>query len=258
MKVIFAVGKHCLQNWIFLLDYSGEHGMSLFEIRNLIFYRGSRYWGNTQLRGNNTVGGAVHEVVKYLKAARGWVLDIGCGDGQVTVRAAQRLDYAYFIGLDSSLTQLSKASTLGRKVDYIRWIAADLNKGLPFKDESINVIYSYSVLQYFSHHQYRILTSEIASVLRPGGKCFHFGVPDGDSILRIRIIGQIKMRRLKGVISLLIKWLFNIYSWRSGGVWHRFNRLKMLTPTSLTIKKVCTGKHRDSMHLIYEKIRFNL
>ena len=111
------------------------------------------------------VGAFVHRlaggVVEWLNAqADERILDLGCGDGQLTARLAST--GAKMTGVDASETMVAAAQARG--VNAIRANA----EHLPFHDTSFNAVFSNAVLHWV-RNQDSMLT-EVHRVLQPGGR----------------------------------------------------------------------------------------
>jgi SAM-dependent methyltransferase len=87
------------------------------------------------------------------------VLDIGCRTGALTRAYAEGNEV---VGLDVDRTALAEAEQLG-----IETVWADVDQGLPFEDESFDVVVAGEVLEHVRFPD-RLL-SEVGRVLRPGG-----------------------------------------------------------------------------------------
>lgn len=96
--------------------------------------------------------------------ARAKVVDIGCGDGQVTVRYKQRIG-GEITGVDGVEERLKAA--LDKGVDHI--INVELEKKWPLKDSSFDVVVSNQVIEHILDIDHFI--KEIYRILKPGGYC---------------------------------------------------------------------------------------
>lgn len=97
------------------------------------------------------------------------VLDIGCGDGRMSVRLfnpAQKID----MGIDLNPSGLDQAKKTGI---YKQVLRADATK-LPFKPASFQTVISHSTFEHIPKDTQAI--SEVARVLKPGGR-FYLTVP---------------------------------------------------------------------------------
>lgn len=100
-----------------------------------------------------------------------WVLDIGCGRGELACEAARRgaravgIDYAEAaLELSRERRDLLDEEARGR-VDFILSDA----KGLAFPDGSFDVVFFVDVYEHLHPHEIESTLAEIGKVLRPGG-----------------------------------------------------------------------------------------
>ncbi len=101
--------------------------------------------------------------------ARGRMLDLGAGPGQITLLACERIPGSSVFGVDLSESMLAIArarharSNLGHRVQFELMDATDLS----FEDHSFDTVFSNTIL----HHlpEPRKLLIEAWRVLRPGG-----------------------------------------------------------------------------------------
>lgn len=99
----------------------------------------------------------------------GRFLDLGCNWGRWCI-AASRLGYEVF-GIDPVLEAIHAASFVASKLGAkCRYVCGDAVR-LPFADESVDVVFSYSVLQHFAREDVQKTLAEIKRVLKPGGRC---------------------------------------------------------------------------------------
>ena len=90
------------------------------------------------------------------------LVDLGCGDGAVTMRVAERVGAAKVVGVDFYGPWIDEAR--GRGVDVK---VADIGEGLPFEDSSVEVIHSNQVIEHLAKTD--LFLQEIQRVLRPDG-----------------------------------------------------------------------------------------
>lgn len=96
------------------------------------------------------------------------LLDIGCNWGRWSV-AASRKGYDV-TGLDPTLGAIFAAKRVcGDLGATARFVCGD-GRFLPFADNTFDVVFSFGVLQHLSKADVRQAVSEIARVLKPGGK----------------------------------------------------------------------------------------
>jgi len=100
------------------------------------------------------------------------VLDVGCGEGQIT-RLAARLDGVELaVGIDPTWNQIRVARQRGAATGYVR-AGADR---LPFPDATFDAAVACLVFEHIDAVDAAI--SEVARVLRPGGRfCFFLNHP---------------------------------------------------------------------------------
>lgn len=93
---------------------------------------------------------------------RGWLLDCGCREGANTAELAQIVQAQKVIGLDYNLKALNQASERG-----IVTLRADLNRGIPLVDSSVDVVIATDVLEHLVDPY--TFVGEMYRVLKPGG-----------------------------------------------------------------------------------------
>jgi len=95
-------------------------------------------------------------------------LDIGCSWGRWSIAAAQ--NGFRVIGIDPSLGALVTAKRVATQLGVeVQFVCADA-RFLPIADESIDVAFSYSVLQHFDKADARLAMTECRRILRRGGQ----------------------------------------------------------------------------------------
>lgn len=104
-----------------------------------------------------------------LPAARGeqWMLDIGCNWGRWCVAGARK-GYRV-VGLDPSLEAVTVARQVARHLGVNALFVAADGRYLPFRDNTFDVVFSFSVLQHFSKANVRVALRSIHRVLRRDG-----------------------------------------------------------------------------------------
>lgn len=103
-----------------------------------------------------------------LPAANGQTfLDLGCNWGRWSVAAAQK-GYKV-VGIDPSLGAIMAARRVAEQLGLsARYLVADA-RFLPFKSESFDVVFSYSVLQHLSKENVRLVLTEVRRILKAMG-----------------------------------------------------------------------------------------
>ena len=100
------------------------------------------------------------------------VLDVGCGEGQLTRAASELESVELALGVDPTWNQISAAACRGRADGFAR-AAADR---LPFPDGSFDAAVACLVFEHIDAVDEAI--AEVARILRPGGRfCFFLNHP---------------------------------------------------------------------------------
>lgn len=90
------------------------------------------------------------------------LLDLGCGDGEFSLKLAERIGTRKVYGVDIVEQSLTKAKAKGIQV-YL----GDLNEKLPFEDGSFDVVLASEVIEHL--HDTDGFFREVRRVLRNGG-----------------------------------------------------------------------------------------
>ena len=106
------------------------------------------------------------------------LLDLGCGDGALTLGLATVCDRVTALDLSSEDFQAAAAASLGR--DGVRFVQADATQ-MPFLDRTFDAVLAHSVLE--SGVEPTRLLAEAWRVLRPGGTVGLASVEYGGLIL---------------------------------------------------------------------------
>ena len=91
------------------------------------------------------------------------LLDLGCGDGSLTDRVAERVQAGRKLGVETWEPFAARARDRGIEVFDV-----DLAQRLPFEDGSVDVVHSNQVIEHLSFTDHFV--KEIRRVLRPGGQ----------------------------------------------------------------------------------------
>ncbi|MBN2016437.1 class I SAM-dependent methyltransferase [Candidatus Dojkabacteria bacterium] len=89
-------------------------------------------------------------------------LDLGCYDGELTERLAKRIGTSYVYGVDIESGKLAEAKKRGVQVKR-----GDLNKSLPYREDSFDVIHANQVIEHIFDTDFFV--SEIYRLLKPDG-----------------------------------------------------------------------------------------
>jgi ubiquinone/menaquinone biosynthesis C-methylase UbiE len=96
------------------------------------------------------------------------VLEIGCGTGNLTVRAKRAHPGVELIGSDPDPLALARAQRKARGLTGIRFERA-YSQRLPYPDASFDRVLSSLMLHHLDHDTKVATAAEVARVLRPGG-----------------------------------------------------------------------------------------
>jgi trans-aconitate methyltransferase len=118
---------------------------------------------DTQAYGRN--GAFVHEladgVLEWLNAQMGeFILDLGCGDGQLTQRIAAT--GAHVLGVDASVDMVSAAREGGIEVELAN------AESLPFHQETFDAVFSNAALHWVRDQD--AMLTQVHRVLKSGGR----------------------------------------------------------------------------------------
>jgi len=107
------------------------------------------------------VHGLASGVLEWLAAKPGErVLDLGCGDGQLTQRIAS--NGATVVGVDTSPEMVAAARSLGI-------VALEASaESLPFSDHAFDAAFSNAALHWVRNHDF--MMAEVHRILKPGGR----------------------------------------------------------------------------------------
>jgi SAM-dependent methyltransferase len=94
------------------------------------------------------------------------LLDVACGTGNVTVRAAQTGARAVGLDITPELLEVGRGVAEEAGVE-VEWVEGDA-EALPFDDASFDIVTSTFGCMFAPRHQ--LAAAEIARVLRPGGR----------------------------------------------------------------------------------------
>jgi len=95
------------------------------------------------------------------------VLDVGCNWGRWSLSAARKGWRP--VGIDPSLGALLAARRMAAAEERRISVVCGDARCLPFKADTFDAVFSYSVLQHFDPAQAEVMLSEMARVMKPGG-----------------------------------------------------------------------------------------
>jgi len=106
------------------------------------------------------------------------VLDYGCGPGFLARHVSRYVDRAF--GCDISPGTIACARIINRSENLDYSVVGDGNPD-PVKESSLDLIYSFAVIQHISDELFRILLKDFYRWLKPGGRAvLHIVVDDGE------------------------------------------------------------------------------
>jgi SAM-dependent methyltransferase len=112
-------------------------------------------------RNGAFVHGLADGAVEWLNARRGeYILDLGCGDGQLTRRLSEI--GAHVLGVDSSEQMVEAARARGVEAEQAN------AESLPFHNEVFDAVFSNAALHWIRDQD--AMLTEVHRVLKPGGR----------------------------------------------------------------------------------------
>ena len=112
------------------------------------------------------------------------VLDLGCGDGTLTVQIAGMLTDGNVVGIDASKGMIDVA--LVKAKDNLRFMLADIND-LDFTDE-FDIVFSNATLHWVKDH--RKLLQNVSHALYPGGRVRFNFAGEGNCLSFLKVIRE--------------------------------------------------------------------
>jgi len=114
------------------------------------------------------------------------ILDFGCGDGRILYEYSKLFPNKEFVGVDlsSENIDIAKEKFKAPNIEFIIGNGADKDMvDLGFFD----LIFSFSVIQYFDNESCRILSNNLSDILRDDGLLVHMSIPDNIHFYRSTI-----------------------------------------------------------------------
>jgi ubiquinone/menaquinone biosynthesis C-methylase UbiE len=141
---------------------------------------------DAQAYGRN--GAFVHElaggVLEWLNAQPGeFVLDLGCGDGQLSLRVAAT--GAHVLGVDASIDMVSAARERGIEAEQAN------AEALPFHDKTFDAVLSNAALHWVRDQD--AMLAQVHRVLKPGGRFVaEMGAHGNIAAIRVALIAVLE------------------------------------------------------------------
>src|SRR3989338_8677 len=108
-------------------------------------------------RLNNQIIGSLIEPSKHAK-----ILDVGCADGKEIVKMVKNIKNPQIWGVDVENQAVQAAKKLG-----IRAILGDIEKGLPFRSNSFDIVVANQIIEHV--HNVDFFIKEIRRIIKPDG-----------------------------------------------------------------------------------------
>lgn len=103
------------------------------------------------------------------------LLDLGCHNGQNTIKASKYVKYAIGVEIDENALDLARFGLKQGKIKNISFKTADLEKELKFKDKTFTKVLLLDVLEHLNNRE--LILREINRILKSGGFLI-LGVPN--------------------------------------------------------------------------------
>jgi demethylmenaquinone methyltransferase/2-methoxy-6-polyprenyl-1,4-benzoquinol methylase/phosphoethanolamine N-methyltransferase len=151
---------------------SHSHGEVAPQTTGVVLNWGRRYDWVVQLMALGQAGRLRRKSIEFAQIAPGErILDVGCGTGDLTLRAAERAgSTGQVCGIDPGPAMIATAQ---RKADHKR-VTVDFRVGviehLPYPDDSFDVVLSSLMMHHLPADLKPIGLAEIRRVLKPNGR----------------------------------------------------------------------------------------
>lgn len=147
------------------------------------------------------------------------ILDVGCGRGYDLFRISENLDgQSKLYGIDSIQAFVREAAEKYGS-DRIQFLFEDVRQGIPFQDQTFDVVYSNNMLECITDKQQ--LLEEVHRVLKPNGQVVfaHF---DWDSQLIDGTDKELIRNIVKTFNDWKQDWMDDIDPWMGRRLWRTF------------------------------------
>ena len=114
------------------------------------------------------------------------ILDVGCGEGMITRYFSELYPKNKYLGIDLSDKNIEIANER-YKSENIGFTQSDISQSKHNIEEKFDLIFSFSVIQYFDKESFILLTNNLRNILNKGGVIVHMSIPDKDFFWKNRI-----------------------------------------------------------------------
>ncbi len=102
------------------------------------------------------------------------VLDLGCGDGHLSIAAAQQTGpdgVVYAFDVDHEWLTESETAAAEQGIDNVRWVSGDATRSIPLERHCVDYVLMSNVLHGFvANNELTAVMQEVNRVLKPGGR----------------------------------------------------------------------------------------
>lgn len=106
-----------------------------------------------------------------------WVLDVGCGRGEVLIQAAQGGAVALGIDYSAAGVEIARQAIAARQTATAGIYQAN-GKALPFPDKTFDRVFLLDLVEHLHPWELDMALAEVRRVLRPGGRCIIHTMPN--------------------------------------------------------------------------------
>ena len=193
------------------------------EALNGLLFREAEFKRNSTCRES-----IVRDLIRHRVRANFTILDFGCGPGFLARAASPFVARVQACDISPGVLACARILNAAPNIDYVQ---AREDGGIPIPDSSVDLIYSFAVIQHIGEGVFQAVLREWRRVLRPNGTVVCHIVVDG--------AGWRSERQWRDDKSLrgLLKWRFGM---------HCFNR----TPEQVCSQVVAAGFNPPELTLI--------
>jgi cyclopropane fatty-acyl-phospholipid synthase-like methyltransferase len=143
---------------------------------------------------------------KYLKDPNvKKILDLGCGEGKILKEFASRHPDKEFVGVDLSSSNINLAKEKFQ-IENVKYFVADVSTSIKSLGE-FDLIYSFSLIQYFDTQVSQDLVNNISTILRTKGVLVHMSIPDDVHYFRTLVPEKLN---LLIILKIFLKMLLTV------------------------------------------------